>query len=214
MNRFDAGQGRLASTRAPNFRHAATRFAAVLALAMFASAGSAGETLHIRTQAGDPHERLAAQQLQHLVEEYDVQRWIYTRDVLIDKEAIPHSHPVLTLDLGAPDDEQVQLASFLHEQFHWYLDTKGESVSGAMKAFEHMFPDAPSGKGAGARDRQSTYLHLIVCDLEFQAMTRLVSEKRARDLLGGWRHYTWIYEQVLGNPQVRRINAEFGLLLP
>ena len=71
----------------------------------------------------------------------------------------------------------------------------------------------PTGR-AGARDEQSTYLHLVICDLELQAMSRLVGEEKAREVIQGWEHYTWIYEQVLGNPEVRRVNERFGMLVP
>jgi len=192
----------------------AARIAAAASLLAACAFAHAAEKLAIRTAHGDPREQAAAEQLRRIVERYDVERWIYTRDIAIDQDAIPHSHPVLTLDLGAPDDERVQLASFVHEQFHWYLNSREADVDKAKADFRKLYPDAPFGKRIGARDRESTYLHLIVCDLELQAMTKLVGEAQARKILGGWRHYTWIYERVLTDPEVRRINAKYGLLLP
>jgi hypothetical protein len=195
-------------------RSRAAHFVVLLSLAMLASTGTASGDLHVRTGSGTPEEQLAVVQLQRLQETYDLQPWIFTREVVIESGVIPHSHPVLTLSTSNLDDDKAQLASLLHEQFHWYLESRDESVRQAMAEFARMFPDAPSGGTAGARNRESTYLHLIDCDLELQAMTRLVGEADARKLLEGSRHYTWIYRQVLTNPEVRRVNARFGLLLP
>lgn len=172
------------------------------------------EGLRIRAVHGDPRELAAVEALQRTLARHDVSRWIYTREIAIDRDAIPHSHPVLTLDLGAPRDERVQLASFLHEQFHWYLESRPEAVARAKADFRALYPDAPAGHPLGARDQQSTYLHLIVCDLELQAMAQLVGESEARRLLRKTRHYTWIYAHVLDDPRVREVNARHGLLLP
>ena len=120
--------------------------------------------------------------------------------------------PVLTLT-GPEDDDDAQLAVFLHEQLHWYVMRDQQRLGKTIAAFRQLFPEVPSGR-AGARDEQSTYLHLVVCDLELQAMTRLVGEEKARAVIEGWSHYTWIYEQVLANPEVRRINQRLGMLVP
>jgi len=42
-----------------------------------------------------------------------------------------------------------------------------------------------------------TYLHLIVCTLELEALIELVGDPRARQQLEGWIHYTWVYRTVL-----------------
>ena len=54
----------------------------------------------------------------------------------------------------------------------------------------------------------------MVCDLELQAVTRLLGETRGRAVLEAWNHYSWIYDQVLNNPEVRRINERHGMLVP
>jgi hypothetical protein len=76
-----------------------------------------------------------------------------------------------------------------------------------------MFPEVPSGRVA-ARDEYSTYLHLIICDLELAAMQKLVGDAEARRVLGQWQHYTWIYNQVLNNSAVRAINEKHELTPP
>ncbi|HVI60202.1 MAG TPA: hypothetical protein VM619_15190 [Luteimonas sp.] len=189
--------------------------AALVALLLAAAPGLARQPrVEIRAATGHPDEQRAVHQLQRLLDEYDVERWTFTREVVLKKWEIPHSHPVLTLNSAYLDDDHAQLASFLHEQFHWYLEERRVRVDEAIAAFERMFPDAPVGNGAGARDKRSTYLHLVVCDLELRAMTVLLGEAEARRVLRGNRHYTWIYRQVLDDPRVHATNVAAGLALP
>lgn len=159
-------------------------------------------------------ERATRAQLLRLLEEYDVSEWIYTDRVRIDETEIPHSHPVLTLHTRHLDEDEMLISTFVHEQFHWLEG--GETLpafEAAMADFATIFPDAPGREGGGARDQESTYRHLVVCDLEFQAMTRLVGEARARELLAGIGHYRWIYERVLTDPRIREVNERHGFVI-
>lgn len=159
-------------------------------------------------------ERRTRAQLLRLVEEYDVEPWLYTTRVRIDETQIPHSHPVLTLHTRHLGDDHGLLSTFIHEQFHWLEE--GETLAdfrAAMTDFEEIYPEVPRSDAGGARDRESTYRHLLVCDLELQAMTRLVGEEAARDLLASITHYEWIYDRVLTDPRVREIAARHGFLL-
>lgn len=170
-------------------------------------------SVDIQLAGGTDNERRVEAQLRRLLESHVLDPWLFTRKVRIDEtERIPHSHPVLTLT-GSEDDDAALLATFIHEQLHWWVLRDQKRLGGTIAAFRELFPEVPSGR-AGARDEQSTYLHLVVCDLELQAMTRLVGEEKARAVIGGWQHYTWIYQQVLENPGVRRINERFGMLVP
>ena len=72
--------------------------------------------LNIETQNGTPEEEQAVVQLLRLVTEYDVEGWLFTRDVLVDAEAIPHSHPVLTVNTRYLDDDLHQLTTLVHDQ--------------------------------------------------------------------------------------------------
>lgn len=166
----------------------------------------------ITLERDSERERGTADQLRRTLHEYDVERWVYTRRIHIDERSIPHSHPVLTVHTRHLGDEHGLLATFLHEQFHW-LEEGNEHFTEAMSAFAEAYPDAPAHGPEGARDLESTYRHLVVCDLEFQAMTKLVGEQRAREILAANRHYTWIYDRVLHDPRVREIVTAHGFLL-
>lgn len=156
-------------------------------------------------------EAVMASELRNLLREHDVEPWIITRKILIDKEQIPHSHPVLTIHTRHIGEEIKLLATFVHEQLHWLEDDPWlENFQTAMKRLEELFPVVPSSKEGGARDRQSTYRHLLVCDMELQALTTLIGEKAARDTLAQTTYYKWIYDRVLRDPRIREISLELG----
>jgi hypothetical protein len=64
---------------------------------------------------------------------------------------------------------------------------------------EALYPDAPGGPPEGARDKHSTYLHLMVCYLEYESMIGLVGPERARHVIeeSSRSYYKWIYATVL-----------------
>jgi len=61
------------------------------------SALSASHHLSISLKHGDAKERATQSQLERLQSQYDLTQWIFTTSVVIDEDAIPHSHPILTL---------------------------------------------------------------------------------------------------------------------
>lgn len=162
---------------------------------------------------GSAAEATARTDLEALLAEHDVERWIETRRVVVDEEAIPHSHPVLTVSTRYRDDPRRLMATFLHEQFHWLVNRRPQAEADAMAAFRAIWPDAPGREGRGARDQASTYLHLVVCDLEYQALTVLYGDVIARRILRETTHYEWIYERVLDDGRVREINERFGFVV-
>lgn len=168
------------------------------------------ERIDIVLENGTDRERATADQLRALLDDYDVGRWVWTDRVRIAAGEIPHSHPVLTLHTRALGNPHDQLSTWLHEQFHWWVVERSEAEEGAIAAFRELFPEVPVGGREGGRDEYSTWLHLIVCDLEYQAMASLVGEERARELLAATNHYTWIYDAVLNDPRVREINLAHG----
>jgi hypothetical protein len=170
--------------------------------------------LEISLHSGSPGEAATRDQLERLLQEHDLSQWIFTRRVSIAEGEIPHSHPLLTINTRYLNDDLAQVATFLHEQFHWLVaSTAEERVRGALEDFRATFPDIPAAPPEAAHDRESTYLHLVVCDLEFEAMSAVFGASGARGLLKSWPFYTWIYQQVLSNPEVRKINERHGFRL-
>jgi hypothetical protein len=67
----------------------------------------------------------------------------------------------------------------------------------------------------GANGRGSTYLHLLVCLLEFDAVREVLGETTARATLGAFGYYTWVYREVLERPEaIRQILRTQGLDVP
>ena len=63
----------------------------------------------------------------------------------------------------------------------------------------------PSSEAGGARDEESTYRHLLVCDMELQALTAQLGRTEAEAVLRRMTHYEWIYDRVLTDPRVREL---------
>jgi len=99
-----------------------------------------------------------------------------------DENGFPHSHPTLTLNTGNLGHDERLLSEFVHEQIHWFEERKPEQCDAAIRDLKKSFPDLPTQRPEGAQDRRSSYLHLVVCYLEFQAMKELVGASRRNKL--------------------------------
>ena len=163
-------------------------------------AQTAPAQLEITLKNNDQREQQTKQQLQRLLSTYDVSNWMFTRKVVIESgSVIPHSHPVLTLSTRHLKDDELLLSTFVHEQLHWYLVEKFKETEEAYKELRSMFPKVPVGFPEGAKDEESTYKHILVCYLEYQAVRVLLGELKAKQVMDFWAvdHYTWIYKTVL-----------------
>src|SRR5262249_4339312 len=159
--------------------------------------------LEIALKRGSKGELQTRDQLQRLIRTYDLARWTLTRSILIDEEAIPHSHLVLTLSARHVKDDELLLSPFAHEQAHWSLTQNQTATENDKKELRASFPKSPIKPPECASDEESTYLHLIVIDLEYRADRELMGELRARQIMEFWAtdHYTWIYKTVLERPR-------------
>ncbi len=147
--------------------------------------------------SGDPEEEQAGWQLLRLLQRYDLRTWQFTDAVQIDRTAIPHSTPVLTLNARYLKDDHRALATYLHEQLHWFAPGWRPEVNRAIEELRQRYPSVPPREAGGARDENSTYLHLVVCPLEYAAMIDVVGTEAARATVERADVYTWIYATVL-----------------
>jgi len=155
--------------------------------------------IDISLKNGSAGEIQTRDQLQRLLKTYDLSKWIFTKSILIDEKAIPHSHPILTLHTRHLKDDDLLLSTFVHEQLHWFLVQNDKETKEAMKDLRALFPKVPVGFPNGAEDEESTYLHLLVNCLEYRADRELLGELRAKQVMEFWAsdHYTWVYRTVL-----------------
>jgi hypothetical protein len=170
-------------------------------LLVCASPRVAGQSVTITVRHNSEKELQTKRRLETLLAQYELTKWIFTPSVVIDEEeATPHSHPVLTLNTkGLARDPISLLSSFIHEQMHWFAEARGTETAEAIADLKAAFPDAPGGPPEGASDRESTYLHLVVCYLEYDALRQLVGEPKAREVINtsAQHFYKWIYRSVL-----------------
>lgn len=162
-----------------------------------------GQGLEITLKHGTAVEAQSRDQLQRLLAAYDLSPWIFTRTIVVDERAIPFSHPVLTLHARHLKDDDLLVSTFVHEQFHWFLAGRPQDTEQAITDLRKIFQNVPVGGTAGARDEQSTYLHLLVCFLEQQADRQIFGELRAKQIMDFWAgdHYTWVYQTVIARGQ-------------
>lgn len=145
----------------------------------------------------DLHETKAV--LEDLLHRYDLRKYLFTRKVVLRPMAIPHSHPVLTLNTRERKRPEFLLSTFVHEQIHWHLDAKQEKTSNVIAALKKRYPKVPRGFPKASDDDDSTYLHLVVNWLELRALEQILGAEQGRKVLREKDYYTWIYERVLSD---------------
>jgi len=178
--------------------------AALLLLALcpvliMGSAHFAADSIEIKLRNDTESERQTKTQLERLLNSYDLSKYTFTRQVVIDEHSIPHSHPVLTLHTRHLNSDDQLLSTYVHEQLHWYLAAHDNQTRAAEAELRKLYPKVPVGYPDGAQDEESTYLHLIDCYLEMQADRRLMGQQRAADVMKFWAgdHYRWVYKTVV-----------------
>jgi hypothetical protein len=163
------------------------------------SAHFAADSIEIKLRNDTESERQTKTQLERLLNSYDLSKYTFTRQVVIDEHSIPHSHPVLTLHTRHLNSDDQLLSTYVHEQLHWYLAAHDNQTRAAEAELRKLYPKVPVGYPDGAQDEESTYLHLIDCYLEMQADRRLMGQQRAADVMKFWAgdHYRWVYKTVV-----------------
>ena len=170
--------------------------------------------IDVRLHSGTALEERGREQLARILKTYDLEKWLFTRVVIIQSRVIPHSHPILTLNTQYLDDDDAQLATLIHEQLHWFITDHVSEVAteAAVEDLRKLFPRVPTKLPEGARGERSTYLHLIICYLELEAMSELLGAATAQKQLATWPYYTWVYSTVLADTKRIReiVNERIG----
>lgn len=154
--------------------------------------------LTIKEIAPNKWTHLTKQNLEHLVKVYDLRPFIFTDIIHIQSRVIPHSHPVLTLNSRFAEAPHRLLSVFLHEQLHWWGAMNAEKVNLAIQDLKTLIPAIP--KEGMTRNQQSTYLHFIICYLEYRALQHYLGKKQADHILVTMieedKIYPWIYGRI------------------
>jgi len=174
------------------------RFLEVPALCLvIAGVSSVAPTMKITLKHGTEREARTKAQLERVLVDYDLSKYTFTREVVIEEQAINHAFPVLTLNARFADSEDELLSSFVHEQLHWHLRDRGPAMQNALADLRRFYPRVPVGGQEGAETEYSTYGHLVDCYLELVADRKLIGPERTTAVVADKGHYTWIYATVI-----------------
>lgn len=174
---------------------------------------ASADTLRIELATGTEEERSTKKQIRKLVAEHELDPWIFTRSILIDENAVPHSHPVLTLHTRHKNNPAHLLSTFLHEQIHWLFSGHEKATEEATRDLWRIHKTLPVGYPDGARTLESSYLHLLVILFEFDSMRHLLGNELARDVMQFWSedHYRELYKIVLEyHERIRQLAGQHG----
>ncbi|MCE7991234.1 MAG: hypothetical protein HEP71_04605 [Roseivirga sp.] len=156
----------------------------------------------IETHEGIESEKAVKKRLEALLEKHDLEKYLYTKAVKIQSGTIPHSHPVLTLNTNFDNDIYL-LSTFLHEQMHWYSLSKQYDNEVLGTTIFEMYPEVPTTLPEGAGSAQSTYLHILICYLEFHTLAQVIGKEEAKKHMEFMidKHYTWVYQTILADEE-------------
>jgi hypothetical protein len=157
---------------------------------------------------------LTRNNLEQLFKIYDLSPLLFTKEIHIESRVVPHSHPILTLNTKYAEEPYKLLSLFIHEQLHWWLDQKTEEIIKAKAELKILYPSLPD---VGiAKDTESTYLHFIICSLEYELLIHYLGLKQAniilKDLIYKDKIYPWIYKEVYKNfKELKILNKKYDL---
>ena len=189
----------------------------VLAIPLILFSFSACANVDISLSSNSEKEELKRVQVLRLIEKYDLAKWWFTNKIVIDETVRnPFSHPVLTLKASMPNNDPAGLSQLLHEQIHWFEDSRKKEVANTVAALREIYPSVPVGYPDGARSELSTYLHLAVCLMELDALSEVLGKEKAETVLAtnGKYFYKWIYKTVLEDQiKIRKILKKHDLYI-
>jgi hypothetical protein len=180
------------------------------------------QSLYAQTNAADPisirlahnsqRELATSLTLKQILATYDLHKYTFTHDVIIEERTMNHAFPVLTLNVFWADRPDELLSTYVHEQLHWYLREHDTQQKAAIMELHQMYPHVPVGLPEGADSEYSTYGHLVDCYLEIQADRELIGPQRTENVIKGKPWYTWIYKTILRDEdKIRAVVQEHGL---
>ncbi|KAB1157784.1 hypothetical protein [Flavobacterium luteum] len=158
------------------------------------------EQLEIKLIKQDTFEIHTKKQLLKLLSIYDIKKWVFTKNINIESgyNVIPHSMPILTLNTRHIKDDDLLLATFIHEQLHWYISYH-KSKNELLAQLKLMYPNPKINFPEGSGGEIDTYFHILICHLEYNALKELLGELKASQIMIFWSqdHYKWVYKTVL-----------------
>jgi len=147
------------------------------------------DSVRVQMVHGNLREAIANRQVVRLVGDYTLYNWLFTRDIVINENAKPHSHPILTLNASYIQEDKKQLAILLHQEFRWYLDQNQRNVGTAVKELMKRPDQLITDITKSMPNDSLSWLHLLTCTLEITALRQTLGEVSTDSLLD-WRGET------------------------
>jgi hypothetical protein len=160
--------------------------------------------LNITLKHDSEGEQKRKEQIERLANVYDLAKYTITRDIVIDQQAMNHSTPVLTQNLRFADNDDRALSAYVHEQAHWLLMERHRGQARQMlPELIHMYPNIDVTPPYGDGNQGTSYIHLVVLMLEWQALEDLLGGARARAVMEFKRqdNYKDLYATVIDHRQ-------------
>jgi hypothetical protein len=160
--------------------------------------------LNITLKHDSEGEQKRKAQIERLAEQYDLAKYTVTRDIVVDQQAMNHSSPVLTQNLRFLDNDDRALSAYVHEQAHWLLMERHHGQARQMlPELIQMYPNIDVTPPHGDGNQGTSYIHLVVLMLEWQALEDLIGLDRARAVMEFKRqdHYKDLYTTVMNHRQ-------------
>jgi len=169
--------------------------------------------LEILPVNSSPEEHATVKLMNELAKKYDLSPYYFTKKIQVEKFAIPHDYPILTLNTRHNSNPDMLLSTFLHEEIHRFLSgPNDQKTQKAINDLRKRFNHVPVGGVEGGKDEESTYLHLLVCWFELQADKNYLGNEKAYDIIKKADHYAWIYKQVLAHEkEIAKLIRKHGL---
>jgi len=141
----------------------------------------------------------AKSQIERLVKTYNLERYILSSNITIEYHATPEAHTDIALNTLWVEDDDMALASFLHEQMHLIGNVKSREVEKTLRQLSNTYSNIPIGKFLGAKSTHSNYVHIIINFLEYKALREVLGKEKAREIIEKRANliYKWIYKKVI-----------------
>jgi hypothetical protein len=148
---------------------------------------------NIFSKNNDPQELEVVEILKELCKQYDIPA--FTQNVQVEKGVIPHSRPVLTLNVRVTEP-RLLLSTLIHEQLHWHAQ-EHVGYNDCIAYLKTKYQDDGEHNKSGTYPN-SYWEHVIVC---FNTRNYLQSILSKEDV-------DWLYEQWQAYPTLEKLVVE------
>ena len=166
-------------------------------------------TLNISSKNNIPQESKVVDIVKSVCEKYDIP--VFTQNVVIEKDVIPHSHPVLTLNTQVKDT-RLLLTTLVHEQLHWYAQDHSQ-YNDCITYLKSKYQDDGEHNKSGTYPN-SYWEHIIVCFNTRRYLKKVLSKEDSGWVYKEWQAYPTLEKLIVEkNDEIQADLEKFELIL-